>query len=287
MFGILDKLKDWIKDIFIGIIQGNLEAMFIDINDKVQFVSNEVGKTPQSFNGEVFSFIKNINDSVIIPLAGLIITAVLCIELIQTVMNRNNMADGDSFELFKYVFKMAVAVYLVSNAFTFAMSAFDLAQELVMKATGVISTSSNISLDEFKALIENLKNEELSSLVLLSLETGLVKILIQGVSILISIILYGRMFEIYVYSAVCAIPFATMGNKEWGSIGTNFIKNLFALALQGLFLTICLGIYAVLIKSVDVENLHSSLVMVLIYTILLGLMMLKSGTLSKSILNAH
>lgn len=287
MFGIFDKIKEFFQEIFIGIIQSNLEAMFVDINEKVTFVSGEVGKTPQSFNGEVFSFIKNINDTVIIPIAGLIITAVLCIELIQMVMNRNNMHDGDSFELFKYVFKMAVAVYLVSHAFDFAMASFDVAQNLVTKAAGVINTSSNLSSSEFMAMIDALKEKEVGELIVVALEISLVKMLIQGVSILITIIVYGRMFEIYVYSAVASIPFSTMGNKEWGSIGTNYIKGLFALALQGLFLMICLGIYTVLIKTVNITDIHTSIFMILAYTILLGLMMLKSGTIAKSIMNAH
>ncbi|EGT3600791.1 hypothetical protein FT888_11285 [Clostridium perfringens] len=287
MFGIFDKIKEFFQEIFIGIIQSNLEAMFVDINDKVTFVSAEVGKTPQSFNGEVFSFIKNINDSVIIPIAGLIITAVLCIELIQVVMNKNNMHDGDSFELFRYVFKMAIAVYLVSHAFEFAMASFDVAQNLVAKAAGVITTSSNLSSSEFTAMIEALKQKDVGDLIVIALETSIVKMLIQGVSILITIIVYGRMFEIYVYSAVASIPFSTMGNKEWGSIGTNYIKGLFALALQGLFLMICLGIYAVLIKTVNITDIHTSTFMILAYTILLGLMMLKSGTIAKSIMNAH
>lgn len=287
MFGIFDKIKEFFQEIFIGIIQSNLEAMFVDINDKVTFVSAEVGKTPQSFNGEVFSFIKNINDSVIIPIAGLIITAVLCIELIQVVMNKNNMHDGDSFELFKYVIKMAIAVYLVSHAFEFAMASFDVAQNLVAKAAGVINTSSNLSSSEFTAMIDALKEKDVGELIVIALETSIVKMLIQGVSILITIIVYGRMFEIYVYSAVASIPFSTMGNKEWGSIGTNYIKGLFALALQGLFLMICLGIYAVLIKTVNITDIHTSTFMILAYTILLGLMMLKSGTIAKSIMNAH
>lgn len=287
MFGIFDKIKEFFQEIFIGIIQSNLEAMFVDINDKVTFVSAEVGKTPQSFNGEVFSFIKNINDSVIIPIAGLIITAVLCIELIQVVMNKNNMHDGDSFELFRYVFKMAIAVYLVSHAFEFAMASFDVAQNLVAKAAGVITTSSNLSSSEFTAMIEALKQKDVGDLIVIALETSIVKMLIQSVSILITIIVYGRMFEIYVYSAVASIPFSTMGNKEWGSIGTNYIKGLFALALQGLFLMICLGIYAVLIKTVNITDIHTSTFMILAYTILLGLMMLKSGTIAKSIMNAH
>lgn len=287
MFGLFDKITEFFKEILIGVIQSNLEAMFVDINDKVTQVASQVGQTPQNFNGAVFSFIKNINDSVIIPLAGLIITAVLCIELIQVVMQRNNMHDSDSFELFKYVIKMWIAVFLVAHSFEFAMAAFDVGQHIVTKAAGVINTSATVDASQLKAMVETLKQKEIGELIIVSLETSLVKWIIQGISVLIMIITYSRMFEIYVYSSVSAIPFATMGNKEWGSIGTNYIRGLFALGLQGLFLMICLGIYAVLVKTVNITDIHKSIFTLLGYTVLLGLTMMKSGTVSKSIMNAH
>lgn len=287
MFGLFDKITEFFKEMLIGIIRSNLESMFIDINDKVSAVAAEVGKSPSAFNSEVYGFIKNINDSVVIPIAGLIITAVLCIELIQMVMQKNNMLDSDTFELYKYVIKMFIAVYLVSHAFEFAMATFDVAQVLVSKAAGVINTSAVVDPNSIVAMVEALKAKEISELIGIALETSLVKLIIQGVSILIMIITYGRMFEIYIYSSVSALPFATMGNKEWGSIGTNYIKGLFALGLQGLFLMVCLGVYAVLVKTVDITDIHSSIFTLLGYTVLLGLTMLKTGTVAKSIMNAH
>lgn len=136
MFGIFDKITEFFKDLLIGGIQTNLEAMFIDINDQVGAIATDIGQTPMDWNSEVFSFIKSINDSVIIPIAGLIITAVLCIELINVVMQRNNMHDTDTFEFFKYIIKMWIAVWLVSHAFDFSMAVFDLAQSLAQKAAG-------------------------------------------------------------------------------------------------------------------------------------------------------
>ena len=239
------------------------------------------------WNSDVFSFIKNINDNVIIPIAGLIITSVLCIELINMVMQRNNMHDTDTFEFFKYIIKMWVAVWLASHAFTFSMAVFDVAQHLVNQAAGVINTSATVSSDQIVSMVDGLKSKELGELVMILLETSLVKVAIQVMSIIIMLVVYGRMFEIYVYCSVSAIPFATMGNKEWGQIGTNYIKGLFAIGLQGLFLMICLGIYSVLVKTIKITDIHASIFMVLGYAILLGLMMLKSGTLAKSILNAH
>ena len=287
MFGIFDKIEEFFKELLLGGIQANLESMFLDINDKVGAVATDVGKTPMGWNGDVFAFIKSINDSVIIPIAGLIITAVLCIELINMVMQKNNMHDTDTFEFFKYIIKMWIAVWLVSHAFEFSMAVFDVAQHMVNKAAGVINTSAIVSEDQIVAMMDTLKEKGLGELVMILFETSLIKVAIQVISVVIMLVVYGRMFEIYVYSSVSAIPFATMGNKEWGQIGTNYIKGLFALGLQGLFLMVCLGIYAVLVKTIKITDIHTSTMTILGYAVLLGLMMLKSGTLAKSVLNAH
>ena len=289
MFGLFDKITEFFQEIFIGIIQANLEAMFLDINENVSLVATEVGKTPSGWNAEVFSFVKNINDTVVIPIAGIIITAVLCIELINMVMEKNNMhSDTDTFDFFKYIIKMWIAVWFVSNAFTFSMAVFDVSQNLVTKAAGVINTSASLDALDVAAMVEHLKDESLWNLILIAMDTSLVKLSIQVVSIIVTVITYGRMIEICLYSSVSGIPFATMGNKEWGQIGTNYIKGLFALGLQGLLLMICLGIYAVLVKTIHVTtDIHASIFGVLGYTVLLGIMMLKSGTIAKSIMNAH
>ncbi|VSM04618.1 membrane protein [Streptococcus pneumoniae] len=287
MFGIFDKIEEFFKELLLGGIQANLESMFLDINDKVGAVATDVGKTPMGWNGDVFTFIKSINDSVIIPIAGLIITAVLCIELINMVMQKNNMHDTDTFEFFKYIIKMWIAVWLASHAFEFSMAVFDVAQHMVNKAAGVINTSATVSGDQIVAMMDTLKEKGLGELVMILFETSLIKVAIQVISVVIMLVVYGRMFEIYVYSSVSAIPFATMGNKEWGQIGTNYIKGLFALGLQGLFLMVCLGIYAVLVKTIKITDIHTSTMTILGYAVLLGLMMLKSGTLAKSVLNAH
>ena len=287
MFGIFDKIEEFFRELLLGGIKANLESMFLDINSQVGNIAADVGKTPMGWNGEVFNFIKSINDSVIIPIAGLIITAVLCIELINMVMQKNNMHDTDTFEFFKYIIKMWIAVWLASHAFEFSMAVFDVAQSMVNKAAGVINTSAVVSADQIVQMVDALKDKELGELLTILFETSLVKIAIQGISVVVMLVVYGRMFEIYVYSSVSAIPFATMGNREWGQIGTNYIKGLFALGLQGLILMVCFGIYAVLVKTINISDIHTSIFKVLGYAILLGLMMLKSGTLAKSILNSH
>lgn len=287
MLNLFEKINEFFKDIMIDIIKDNLSAMLVDINDKVSTVAGEVGKTPSSWNSEVFTFIKSINTNVVLPIAAIILTAILCIELIQVVMRKNSMQDTDTFEFFKYIVKMWIAVWLVSHAFDFSMAVFDVAQSMISKAAGVVGTSANITPGNFDAMVDALKTKELGTLIGIALETGLVKFSLTILSILITVILYGRMIEIYIYCSVAAIPFSTMGNKEWGSIGTNYIKSLFALGLQGLFILIFFGIYAVLVKTVNFTDIHTSILQVLAYGLILGVMMMKSGSIAKAILNSH
>ena len=287
MLDLFGKIEEFFKDIIIDIIKDNLSAMLIDINEKVGTVAGEVGKTPSSWNSEVFTFIKSINTNVVLPIAAIILTAILCMELIQVVMNKNSMHDIDTFDFFKYIIKMWIAVWLVSHAFEFSMAVFDVAQEMVGKAAGVVGNSANITPGNFDAMVDALKTKELGTLIGIALETGLVKFSLTALSVLITVILYGRMIEIYIYCSIAAIPFSTMGNKEWGSIGTNYIKSLFALGLQGLFILIFFGIYAVLVKTVNFTDMHTSILQVLAYGLILGIMMMKSGSIAKAILNSH
>lgn len=287
MLNLFEKINEFFKDIMIDIIKDNLSAMLVDINDKVSTVAGEVGKTPSSWNSEVFTFIRSINTNVVLPIAAIILTAILCIELIQVVMRKNSMQDTDTFEFFKYIIKMWIAVWLVSHAFDFSMAVFDVAQSMISKAAGVVGTSANITPGNFDAMVDALKTKELGTLIGIALETGLVKFSLTILSILITVILYGRMIEIYIYCSVAAIPFSTMGNKEWSSIGTNYIKSLFALGLQGLFILIFFGIYAVLVKTVNFTDIHTSILQVLAYGLILGVMMMKSGSIAKAILNSH
>jgi len=287
MLDLFGKIEEFFKDIIIDVIKDNLSAMLIDINEKVGTVAGEVGKTPSSWNSEVFTFIKSINTNVVLPIAAIILTAILCIELIQVVLQKNTMHDTDSFEFFKYIIKMWIAVWLVSHAFEFSMAVFDVAQEMVGKAAGVVGNSANITQGNFDAMVDALKTKELGTLIGIALETGLVKFSLTALSVLITVILYGRMIEIYIYCSIAAIPFSTMGNKEWGSIGTNYIKSLFALGLQGLFILIFFGIYAVLVKTVNFTDMHTSILQVLAYGLILGIMMMKSGSIAKAILNSH
>ena len=287
MFDLFEKIHEFFKNIMIDIIKDNLSAMLVDINDKVGTVAGEVGKTPSSWNSEVFAFIKSINTNVVLPIAAIILTAILCIELIQVVLRKNSMQDTDTFEFFKYIIKMWIAVWLVSHAFEFSMAVFDASQVMIGKAAGVVGSSANITPGNFDAMVDALKTKELGTLIGIALETGLVKFSLMILSVLITVILYGRMIEIYVYCSICAIPFATMGNRDWSSIGTNYIKSLFALGLQGLFILIFFGIYAVLVKTVNFTDIHTSILQVLAYGLILGVMMMKSGSIAKAILNSH
>ena len=239
MQSILDAINEWIKEILIGAINGNLSTMFGDVNEKVGTIAAEVGQTPQGWNAGIFSMIQGLSENVIVPIAGLVITYVLCVELISMVTEKNNMHDIDTFMFFKWFFKAWVAVYLVTHTFTITMAVFDMAQHVVSGAAGVIGGNTNIDVDAaLSSMQAGLDAMEIPELLLLVMETSLVSLCMKIMSVLITVILYGRMIEIYLYCSVSPIPFATMTNREWGQIGNNYLKALFALGFQGFLIMI-------------------------------------------------
>ena len=260
---IFDAIEEWMRELLTGMITSNLDTMFTDVNQKTGEIATQVGQTPQGWNGSIFSMIRNLSDSVIMPIAGIIITLVLV--------------------------KMWIAVYLVSNTFTITMAVFDVGQHVVNSAAGVITGSTAIDISSaLTDLSTTLESMEIGELVVLALETLIVGFCMKILSVLITVIMYGRMIEIYLYTSVAPIPFATMSNREWGQIGTNYFRGLFALAFQAFLMMVCVAIYAVLVAGIQYsDNLSSSLFGVMAYTVILCYSLFKTASLSKSIFNAH
>ena len=286
---IIERITEAIKEILIGMIQNGLEGMFVEVNDKVGTIASQVGQTPQGWNAGVFNLIQNLSQTVIVPIAGLIITFVLCYELITMVTQKNNFHEFEAYNIFLWIFKAYVAIYLVTNTFNITMAVFDVGQHIVNGAAGVISGSTAVDASAAIAtLTESLENMEIGELFLLAMETLLISLTMSILSVIITVIMYGRMIEIYLYTSVAPIPFATMTNKEWGNIGNNYLKGLFALAFQGFFMLVCVGIYSVLVNAMTIStNLHGAMFSVAAYTVVLAFSLFKTGSLSKSIFNAH
>ena len=286
---IFEAIEEWMRELLTGMVQSNLTTMFTDVNDKTGQIAAQVGQTPQGWNSSIFNMIQGLSNSVIIPLAGMIITFVLCYELISMLTERNNMHEIDTWMFFKYFVKMWIAVYLVSNTFTITMAVFDVGQSVVNSAAGVLNGDTAIDISEAIADIETtMEAMEIGDLVVLALETLIVSFGMKIMSVVITVIMYGRMIEIYLYTSVAPIPFATMSNKEWGQIGLNYFRGLFALAFQAFLMMVCVGIYAVLVSGLQMSgDLSSALFGVAAYTVILCFSLMKTGSLSKSIFNSH
>ena len=287
--GIFEAIEEWMRDLLSGMVTSNLTTMFADVNEKTGEIAAQVGQTPQGWNGSIFSLIQNLSNSVIVPIAGMIITFVLCYELISMIVEKNNMQEVDTWMFFKYFFKMWVAVYLVTHTFEIAMAVFDVGQHVVSSAGGVISSQTSINVDSMLAAMETaMESMEIGELIVLALETLLVSLCMKIMSVLVTVILYGRMIEIYLYTSVAPIPFATMSNRAWGQVGNNYFRGLLALGFQGFFMMVCVGIYSVLVSTIEIsDNMHSALFGVAAYTVILCFSLMKTGNLSKSIFNAH
>ena len=286
---IFDAIEEWMRELLSGVIHSNLDQMFTDVNEKTGEIATQVGMTPQGWNSSIYNMVQSLSNSVIVPIAGIIITMVLCYELISMLTERNNLHDVDTWMFFKYFFKMWVAVFLVSNTWTITMAVFDVGQSVVNSAAGTISGSTATDISSFTSTISTtMESMELGELFVLMLETFILSFCMKVMSVLIMVIMFGRMIEIYLYTSVAPIPFATMSNREWGQMGTNYFRGLFALAFQAFLMMVCVGIYAALVASIELtDNVHSALFGVAAYTIILCFSLLKTGSLSKQIFNTH
>ena len=288
MQSILEQITDWLKSMIISGIMGNLSGMFDSVNQRVGQIAGDVGTTPANFSPAVFSMIRNISESVILPIAGMVLTFIACYELIQMLIEHNNLANFETWTFFKWVFKTFLAVTLISNTFNITMAVFDVAQQVISRSGGLISGSTSVSDATLTAMQATLEGMDLGPLLGLYLQTFVVQVTMLALSAIIFVIVYGRMVEIYLMVSLAPIPFATFGNHEQSHTGQNYLRSLFALGFQGFLIMICVGIYAVLIQNLSFsDNIISSIWGVLGYTVLLAFTLFKTGSLAKSVFAAH
>ena len=286
---IWDKITEWLKGLLVGGIVSNLSGLFYSINTRVADVASTVGKTPQAWNGSIFSMIKSLSENVVVPIAGIILTFVMCLELIQLLIDRNNMHDFETFIFFKWIFKTFAAVLIVTNTWNIVMGVFDVAQHVVSQAAGVIIGETALDVSTLIGDMEaRLMEMDIGPLFGLWFQSSLMGIIAWVLSICIFIIVYGRMIEIYMVTSVAPIPMATMVNREWGQMGQNYLRSLFALGFQAFLIMVCVGIYAVLVQNISVgSDVSAALWTCIGYTVLLCFTLFKSSSVAKSIFNAH
>lgn len=288
MQSILEQITDWLKSMIISGIMGNLSGMFDSVNQQVGQIAGDVGTTPANFSPAVFSMIRNISESVILPIAGMVLTFIACYELIQMLIEHNNLANFETWTFFKWVFKTFLAVTLISNTFNITMAVFDVAQQVISRSGGLISGSTSVSDATLTAMQATLEGMDLGPLLGLYLQTFVVQVTMLALSAIIFVIVYGRMVEIYLMVSLAPIPFATFGNHEQSHTGQNYLRSLFALGFQGFLIMICVGIYAVLIQNLSFsDNIISSIWGVMGYTVLLAFTLFKTGSLAKSVFAAY
>ena len=288
MDSILEQITDWLKEMLVSGIMQNLSGMFDSVNQRVGDIATQVGTTPAAFSPGIFGMIRNVSESVIVPIAGMILTFIACYELIQMIIDHNNLANFETWIFFKWVFKTFLAVTIITNCFNITMAVFDVSQQVIAGAGGIIAGSTAIdsaALDSMQATVEAM---DLGPMLGLYLQSFIVQTTMWVLGILIFVIVYGRMIEIYLMVSLAPIPFSTFGNREQSQIGQNYLRSLFAIGFQGFLILVCVGIYAVLMQSVALsQDIIASLWGVVGYTVLLCFTLFKTGGLAKSVLNAH
>ena len=287
---ILESIAEWLKEVLVDGIVSNLSGMFDSVNQQVGDIAGQVGATPQAWNGTIYSMIRSLSDNVIVPIAGVILAFVMTLELIQMVSDKNNMhGDVDTWMFFKWIFKTACVVLIVTNTWNIVMGVFDVGQSVVNSAAGVISADASIDISTVVVdLEERLMEMEIGPLFGLWFQSLFVGICTWALTICIFIITYGRMIEIYLVTSVAPIPMATMVSKEGGNIGQNYLRSLFALAFQAFLIIVCVAIYAALVQNIAVDTDISKAIWTCMgYTVLLCFTLFKTGSMAKSIFSAH
>ena len=284
-----DAITEWLKEILVSGIMSNLSGMFDGVNDKVGEISTQVGMTPQAWNGSIFNMVQSLSENVIMPIAGVILAFVMTLELVQILMDKNNFHDVETVVFFKWVFKTACAILIVTNTWTIVMGIFDVAQGVVNQASGIIIGDTSIDLSSVMPdMEEQLMEMELGPLFGLWFQSLFVGITMWALTICIFIITYGRMLEIYLVTSVAPIPMAAMLGREWGGMGQNYLKSLFALGFQAFLIMVCVAIYAVLVQNISVsDDISTAIWTCMGYTVLLCFTLFKTGSLAKSVFSAH
>ncbi|GHV31985.1 hypothetical protein FACS18949_01690 [Clostridia bacterium] len=284
---ITDAIADWFRQILTDGITANFTGMFNEVNTKVGEIAEQIGQTPQGWNANVFNLIRTLSETVIIPVAGIILTFVLCYELITMIIDKNNMHDFQTYEIWKWIFKTFVAVFVLTHTFDIIMGIFELAQHVVNASAGVIGGSLNMDL-ALDQLADQLAAMGVGELLGLYLESAVLSLAMKAISICVFIVIYGRMLEIYMVCSIAPIPFSTMVNREWGHIGNSYLKTLFALAFQGFLIMVCVAIYAILLQTITASaNVHLSILNCFAMTLLLCLTLFRTGSLAKGLFGAH
>ena len=214
---IWQMIEDWFRGILTDGILSNLSGLFDSINTEVGEVAGELGTTPAAWNAGIFNMIRSLSENVIVPIAGVIITFVMCYELIQLVIEKNNLHDVDTWIFFKWIFKTFVAVLIVTNTWSIVMGVFDVTQSVVNDSAGVIISDTSIDISsvitDMEARLEEMSVGGLLGLWFQSLFVGLtMKIL----TICIMLVVYGRMIEIYLVTSVAPDPYGDYDKSRMG-----------------------------------------------------------------------
>jgi len=285
---LTDWITEWLKGLLIDGILGNLSGLFDNVNNQVGEIATQVGTTPAAWNAGVFSLIRQLSETVVLPIAGLILTFVATYELIQLIVEKNNLHDLDTWIFFKWIFKTFVAIMILSNTFNAVMAVFDVSQHVINNAAGLISGSTAVTLDMMATLEAELQLMDIGPLLGLWLQSFLIQVIVLAMNIVVFVIVYGRMLEIYLLSSLAPIPFATLSNREFGSMGQNYFKSLCAVGFQGLLMLVCVAIYAVLVQGIATNGDPIGAIWSCIgYTVLLCFTMFKTGSLAKSVFGSH
>ncbi len=280
--------EDWLKEMLIGLI----ERTIISISNSNIILSDILKNNAQQYSGSAFNLVMNIAESVVLPIAGVLFTYVIVNELIQMHVAQNNMHEYTGMDIFKWIFKTFIGILLISNSFTISNALIEVGAELVISVTPLVNTHINSMNFQASAELMGLEVYELIPIAGSLLITNLANRL--GI-LLVNLFIISRFFEIYMYLMVSPVPFATLTSDKLNQSGLNYIKNIIALAIQGLVILVSFAIYTAIsatmtMNVITVGNAASfggGILEGLVLVLVLVVMVWRSRSVSQSIVGSY
>ncbi len=287
MFG----LDEVIKNFMSGVSSNSLEQILLYVNKIAEEVGAELGKSPESFNAQVFKLLETFSKNVVLPIGILILTIVLVTNLCKSLLDDREMQNPLKVYFF-FIITSVFAVILVTNSFEITNFIINISQTIVDKALTLFDKEATSITGDITKFEETLKTMEVSQIFGIWLMLILTVIIMWLVRILVQIVILGRFIEIFMRISIAPIPFATFFNRDLSSTGYNFVKSMVAVSLQAILIMVVIAIYRGTLSSIAVDVGSQEILMLFLIKILginltLVFMLFQTKRIADSILSVH
>lgn len=310
---IFDSFIEAIEEFFTNVLAGASSSaidsalnLFKNGLNSDSIVGDALTTTPNAYEGgDIFLIIDNICDNIVAPIGGMILVIILLYELISVVIGGNNFREFDTSIFFKWIFKCLCGVILISHTSDIIIGVFSMGSGITKDALELAVTGDVITEEiatiagDIQTMLTTQCEGEWGILVTFLLFSLIMWIAVVASLVIVMLVIISRMIEAFMYISIAPIPMSTFMNKEWGTIGNNWLRNLLAIAFQGVFIVVAIALFQTMFTvtlqgmlEVDLTDgasidLYFNMILCIVWAIALCFTVFRSSSVSKSVFNAH